>query len=521
MMPINTIKVRIRSRLLSGVAVAPLLAAMPASSLAQSAPADRIDAIEHQIQALQSQMQQLKGALDDTKQQLQQSRSETAQAKAELRQARDAAARARHEAQSAAASEANATQAAAEAQARVATVTAVPPAPAAPPPPPPGPRVAQTAGNRFGLVSADGQNSIYLTGRIHFDTGDYLSYNPQSKFASVQKLDSGENLRRGRIGVVGTFAGDWDYNLTYDFGGSEDGLPPASGAPTSGVEVASLTYNGLNKRGFPLVFDVGYMDTQFTLQEATSSNDILMLERSSIVNVATGIMAGDFRSALGARSYGDRYWAGAYLTGPTSGANHASGTGAEQVGAFGRGTYQVVQTPDTSVHLGVDVGGLMRPPTSGGLATITLSDRPELRIDPTSILSTGSLGTAAHPVTDAVVYGVEAAAEYRNLFLEGEYYEIAVDRAGLSGNTFDGGYVEGSWIITGESLPTLHPAVLTPIRCRNIHFRPGVGSMASGPGSLSAASARSALTTTSRPAWRRLRPATRSEAAPRRSTASV
>jgi phosphate-selective porin OprO/OprP len=450
-MPFDTRKAL--SRLLCGVAAAPLLAVMPLSAMAQSAPPDRIDAIEHQIQALQGQMQQLKGELDDTKQQLRQSRSETAQAKAELRQARDAAARAKHEAQSAAVSESNATQAAADVRAKVATVAALPPAPAAPPLPPPGPHVVQTPGNRFGLASADGRNSIYLTGRIQFDAGDYLSYNPQSKFASVQKLDSGVNLRRGRLGVIGTFAGDWDYNLTYDFGGSSDGLPPTSGAPTSGVEIASLTYNGLYKRGFPLVFDVGYLDTQFTLQEAMSSNDILMLERASIVNVATSIMAGDFRSAVGARSYGDRYWAGAYLTGPASGANHAVGTGAEQVGAFGRGTYQVVQTPEASLHLGFDVGGLMRPPSSGGVATITLSERPELRIDPTSILSTGSLGTAAHPVTDAVVYGVEAAAEYRDLFIEGEYYQIAVDRNGLSGNTFDGGYVEGSWIITGESRP--------------------------------------------------------------------
>src|SRR5262249_23435226 len=48
------------------------------------------------------------------------------------------------------------------------------------------------------------------------------------------------------------------------------------------------------------------------------------------------------------------------------------------------------------------------------------------------------------------VYCVEAAAGYDNLFIQGEYYWIAVNRDGLAGNNFAGGYVEGSWTLTGE-----------------------------------------------------------------------
>jgi phosphate-selective porin OprO and OprP len=77
----------------------------------------------------------------------------------------------------------------------------------------------QTALNRFGLESADKQNSIFLTGRLHFDVGDYLDFTPQSKkFASVQNLNSGVNARRARLGVTGKFAEDWTYTLIYDFG---------------------------------------------------------------------------------------------------------------------------------------------------------------------------------------------------------------------------------------------------------------------------------------------------------------
>jgi phosphate-selective porin OprO/OprP len=413
----------------SGAVIALAAALVPMAAAAQSTPSDRIDAIERQIQGLQSELQRLKGELRN-------SRSDAARARAELRQVRDAAARAQQGAADAATAEAQAAHAAARAQAA-----------AAQPPAKPAPHVVQTGGNRFGLESADGHNSIYLTGRLHFDVGDYLDYHPQSKAATVQNLNSGVNARRARLGVTGKFAGDWTYNLIYDFGGSSDGFPPTSGAPASGIQSASLTYNGLNKGNLPLAFDLGYMDTPFTLDEATSSNDIMFIERPSIQTVATNIMAGDFRSALGVRSNDERYWAGVYLTGPQSGATHNTG---EQLGAFGRATYQVLQTPDYSLHVGVDVGGLLKPPASGGVRAITLSDRPELRVDPTAILSTGALGTVANPVDNAAVYGVEVAAGYANFFVQGEYYQINVNRQGLPSNGFTGGYVEGSWTLTGE-----------------------------------------------------------------------
>ena len=323
-------------------------------------------------------------------------------------------------------------------------------APPAPPvtaaAPPPGPHVTQSSKNRFGLESADGRYSIALTGRLHFDAGDYLDYHPQSRFASVQDLNSGVNARRARLGVVGKFAGDWNYTFIYDFGGSSDGLS-TSGAPSSGIENAFITYNGLNKGPLSLAFDLGYLSTPFTLGRATSSNDILLVERASAQVIADAIMGGDSRSAIGVRSNDERYWAGMYLTGPQAGAAHNTG---EQLGAIGRATYQVVQQPNSSMHVGIDAGGLLKPPTVNGIRTITLSDRPELRVDPTVILSTGALGTATNPVRNAAVYGVEAAAAYENLFIQGEYYWIAVNRDGLAANNFGGGYVEGSWTLTGE-----------------------------------------------------------------------
>src|SRR5215472_9787453 len=92
--------------------------------------------------------------------------------------------------------------------------------------------------------------------------------------------------------------------------------------------------------------------------------------------------------------------AGVYLTGPQSGATHNT---AQQLGTWGRATYQVLQEPDYSLHLGANAGALLKPPAPGGIRSITLSDRPEVRVDPTVILSTGLLGTAAHPLNGALL----------------------------------------------------------------------------------------------------------------------
>ncbi len=125
-------------------------------------------------------------------------------------------------------------------------------------------------------------------------------------------LDNGVNARRARIGVLGTFMGDWNYALIYDFGGSSDGLPPVSGAPASGLENAYLSYAGFK----PFAIEGGYMDIPYTLDEATSSNDIMFMERSSSQVIAVNLAAGDGRSGFGVRGNDDRFWGGAYVTGP-------------------------------------------------------------------------------------------------------------------------------------------------------------------------------------------------------------
>src|SRR5712672_4061677 len=327
--------------------------------------------------------------------------------------------------------------------------------------------VVTMPGNRPTTCTDDGLNCVAITGRIHLDGGGY-DYHPNTAATVPQRLDNGVNARRARIGLVGKFMGDWNFGLIYDFGGTSDGFASTAGVggaavgflpggALSGLENAYLSYTGFKPFGGNLAIDGGVMDLPYTLDEATSSNDIMFMERASSGVIATNIAAGDFRSTVGARWYNDRFWAGAYVTGPTTGAIHSAssinppGT-TEQYGVIARAAGQILSGKEYSLHLGGDAQWLIQPPHNliAGTQTLTLSDRPELRIDPTTLVSTGALAG----VSGAQVYSVEAAGTYGPLFVQGEYYWYKVDRGnlpGLSSVKFNGGYAQGSWVLTGES----------------------------------------------------------------------
>jgi phosphate-selective porin OprO and OprP len=329
--------------------------------------------------------------------------------------------------------------------------------------------------NRPGICSADGRNCISITSRIQMDTAGY-NYNPHTTFTAPQHLDSGFNVRRAQIGIVGTFLGDWTYGLIYDFGGSSDGFSGAAGSTStitsppggkvttttsllpggypSGIVNAYLSYTGIKQ----LTVTLGYIDTPYSIEGATSSVDTLFLERASPQTVAANIAAGIIRSAFGAKWNNDWLWAGIYLTGPNAGAVHVASstpsfTGlSEQYGGFARVAAQIINQKNATLHIGGNAEFLFKAPLNDttGIRSLTLSDRPELRVDPTSILSTGAIAN----VDGVQVYSAEAAETYGPFYIQGEYFDYSVDRLlGLPSLNFTGSYVMGSWTVTGEAHP--------------------------------------------------------------------
>jgi phosphate-selective porin OprO/OprP len=326
---------------------------------------------------------------------------------------------------------------------------------------PAGPRITQNpTTSKFAIESADGQYSVGVTGALQGDVGYYPGFDAKSKAIGPQDLNSGFNARRARIGVTGKAAGDFVYTFIYDAGNSSD-------ATSKGIENASVNYVGIKN----VSLDFGYGNQLFTLDQSTSSYDTLFMERATPSNIATGLNTGDNRSSVGGRYYNDRLFVGAYVTGPAVGDVHGQ---AERIGAFQRVAYQVISEPDATLHIGAAVDELIKAPLNNGAAatailtapvgggpvttsnapsaySISLSDQPELRVDATTFANTGTLGTLLNPVTGAQVYDVELAGNYRNFYAQGEYYHYQIDRSGLDTATFDGGYGEIAYTLTGES----------------------------------------------------------------------
>ena len=300
------------------------------------------------------------------------------------------------------------------------------------------PRIIQNSSHRLTLQSADGQYLIGLTGDIQFDAGGYADFRPDNKAVGPQALSNGVNTRRARIGIAGA-AGPWGFGLVYDAGNSSD-------ATAKGIETAQIVFGGLKGAAF----EIGYSNTFFTLDQATGSNDTLFLERSSPSNIATAFNTGDSRSNAGVRFFGDRYWVGGYVTGPAEGDSHTLTS--ERLGAFQRAAFQVLTGHDYSLHLGFGVDELLEPPNAGNGTpeTVSLSDQPELRIDPTTLLTTGAIGTAAHPATGGYVLDLESAATWSGLYWQGELYKYQISRRGLENADFGGAYGQVSWTLTGE-----------------------------------------------------------------------
>src|SRR5215472_16970139 len=292
-----------------GTLIALCAAMTPAAVEAQETSADRIDAIERQIRNLQGELKQLKNELGAAKQQVQQSRGEAQRSKEEARQSREAADQAQQNAAKAAAAESQATQAAAQVQA------------AATAPPPKSNIDVGFPGGRPTISTSDGKMSFAVGMQVQWDIGTYF----QNPLPTTQfpQLNSGENLRRGRIFFVGKYD-DFTLNITPDFGGSPDGSPT--------LYEANLNFTGFK----PVTATIGYFKPWFSLYDSQSSNDFLLMERPSVIEIARNVAAGDARATAGLKASTDQWFAAWAMTGATYGSQSSSLLNGEQLSTVGR-----------------------------------------------------------------------------------------------------------------------------------------------------------------------------------------
>ena len=140
-----------------------------------------------------------------------------------------------------------------------------------------------------------------------------------------------------------------------------------------------------------------------------------------------------------------------YLTGGSYGSQRPDLAQPQQTGATLRVAGRPVATGDWDWGLGFSGSRAFRIQRTANGQSLTVSDRPELRIDQSRLVSTGALTARS-----AYTYGPEFALRWRNVMVQGKYIRIGVDRtdggpvAPTPGLEFGGGYAEASWVVTGE-----------------------------------------------------------------------
>ena len=449
-----------RRLLLGSVCLAAMVASGPA--FAQSAN------VSDQIKALQAQIKQQQDMLQTQQQQLKSLVEQVNSSQVQAKQANDTAK---------------------AAEAKVETVQKQVPAAAAA-----GPTVTMSPTNRPGWRSADGRNSIELTGLLQFDYGAQ-GFHPSTTTQALTKLQSGVNTRRAQIGFNAKFMDDWGVDFNYDFGNSSENIDPtkSTGGISAGFKTARMSYRGFKPFDSQMQLEWGYETPPTQLDDAMSSSAYPFIEHPTPERLASSVAAGNARSVVGARDYTDRFFGFVAFSGPKAGDPHiaapstatatgatpsAGGSGSEQIAVITRFVYAPLMDGADQLHIGGGFSKILQPTYKsfgGGTANFnsaTLSDETELRVDPTNVTSI-SLGTLANPLSSITVYEGELSGQYGRIYGAGEYFHWDVERVGLRDVQMDGGYGELFYSITGEqhryvpssaayaNLSPLHPVSLS------------------------------------------------------------
>lgn len=325
-------------------------------------------------------------------------------------------------------------------------VQSLPPAPVQP--------VVTFDGGRPAFRNADGSATLSLRGRFQLDAAHHNQDDPgllASDFRrgsqgtgrevnSARELSDGANFRRAQIGVEGKFATDFNYKLMFEFGGSGSESP------------ARLHEAWFNYTPFaPLTLQAGAFAPNANLDDATSSDEGLFIERASPAELSRGLAGSDGRYGVGFRLNETQWLVSSFLTGGTVADAEFAG---EPSALVSRAAIVPYTDNDVDVLTGANLTWVFEPADQGSLAAgarypVRFRDRPELRVDSTRLVDTGTIdATRAHAA------GVEAALRAGSFFFKGEHFwygaEARTDApAGDPG--FSGWYAEAAWTLTGET----------------------------------------------------------------------
>ncbi len=249
--------------------------------------------------------------------------------------------------------------------------------------------------------------------------------------------------RRKEFNFYGKTPWGLDFNIGYDF--TIRGGAPSTGWIDNFVRYSNKEYGE---------FRVGQFKTPVGWEETTSSSATTFLERALPVQAAN----------MGRRIGIDWTYTGipnwllylAYFDGgDLNGDNDGSGPAARVVwNPFNRQPGAGSREEGNVLHLGIAVSRENRDATTDGRGVVSnpaarFRARPESGMTGTRLVDTGNLAFPG----DIDRLGLEAAWIHGPLLVQGEYLTFSASPRGKPDYTGSGYYVQGSWVLTGESRP--------------------------------------------------------------------
>jgi phosphate-selective porin OprO/OprP len=266
--------------------------------------------------------------------------------------------------------------------------------------------------------SADGKFKFQLDGRINLVAALYSG--------SETPLANGIEVRRGRLGFKPSW-GDWSAQFDIDFTGVE-----------AEIKDMWIGYGGFKN----MMITLGNHKGQFSVEEVTSSRFITFIERG-----LPNAFAPDRRIGLSAAKWGKNWRAFAGLFGEE--AANADETGENEALNYNlRLNFLPILKDNSFIHVGGSFGHSQ--PNASDEGTVRFRARPETHVADNRFLNTGKIKN----VQSWDQYGLELAAAFGPLLLQGEYISTKVNRLdGKPNASFSGYYAFASWMVTGEKRP--------------------------------------------------------------------
>jgi phosphate-selective porin OprO/OprP len=268
------------------------------------------------------------------------------------------------------------------------------------------------------VQSDDGKFKLQLDGRINLIAAMYSG--------NVNPMGNGIEVRRGRLGLKPTW-GDWSAQFDIDFNGVE-----------AEIKDMWIGYGGFKN----MMITLGNHKGQFSVEEVTSSRYITFIERG-----LPNAFAPDRRLGLSVVKWGKNWRAFAGLFGEEA-ANVSESGENEALNYNLRLNYLPLLKDDAFIHIGGAFGHSVPNANDGG--TVRFRARPETHVAGTRFLTTGKI----KKVDSWDQYGLELAAAYGPVLLQGEYMSVTVNRLENKPTAkFSGYYAFASWMVTGEKRP--------------------------------------------------------------------